>query len=564
MNRSPENSSMPRPDLSIVVVAYNMRREAARTLHSLSRAYQRGIDDLSYEVIVVDNGSTEPLDPGAVAAHGPEFRLVAARDPGRSPLPAANRGVAESAGAVVGVVLDGACLVTPGTIAAALRAQRAYGHAFATTYAWQLGTDLQQRAVQEGYDQSSEDRLLAEAGWPEDGYAVFRQAVLDPSNPDGWFGPISESRFFVLPSAAWEDLGGYDERFQAVGGGLGGIDLFRRVCDRGDLPIVGLLGEGSFHQVHGGVTTSSPVDRFSEYHDEYVRIHGRAWEMPRPPMQWLGAVGEAARRWLEGAQVADDVRRQARIQQAAVPLQGGRVVEVMGGLHGDGWVERTARCRIVPVRDSWGVEITGWLAEHEFEPMPLVVRAGDARPHAVRVIPGRFLVDAPVRLAAGAEVELALEAGRALPPEMLGAGEDRALSWQVESIRLRGPTTDPRILVSVDGAHVVEALGGFYDDGWVAKRAGCTLEAVADASALRIGGWLPEQHAAPSPFAVSVDGAAARVFDVGPGAFVAEVPLDLRSRARASIQIACDAGLPDPPATETRPLSWRVEHLALL
>ena len=39
-------------DLSVVVVFYNMRREADRTLHSLSRAYQQGIDDLDYEVIV--------------------------------------------------------------------------------------------------------------------------------------------------------------------------------------------------------------------------------------------------------------------------------------------------------------------------------------------------------------------------------------------------------------------------------------------------------------------------------------------------------------------------------
>ena len=43
--------------LSVVVVFHNMRREAERTLHSLSRAYQRGVDDLDYEVIVIDNGS---------------------------------------------------------------------------------------------------------------------------------------------------------------------------------------------------------------------------------------------------------------------------------------------------------------------------------------------------------------------------------------------------------------------------------------------------------------------------------------------------------------------------
>jgi hypothetical protein len=33
-------------------------QEAQRTLHSLSRAYQEGIEDLDYEVIVVENGSS--------------------------------------------------------------------------------------------------------------------------------------------------------------------------------------------------------------------------------------------------------------------------------------------------------------------------------------------------------------------------------------------------------------------------------------------------------------------------------------------------------------------------
>ena len=43
--------------LTVLVVFHNMRREAARTLHSLSRAYQRDIDNLDYEVIAIENGS---------------------------------------------------------------------------------------------------------------------------------------------------------------------------------------------------------------------------------------------------------------------------------------------------------------------------------------------------------------------------------------------------------------------------------------------------------------------------------------------------------------------------
>jgi len=47
--------------LSIVVIFHNMRREAQRTLHSLSKAYQRNVDDLDYEVIAIDNASERPM-----------------------------------------------------------------------------------------------------------------------------------------------------------------------------------------------------------------------------------------------------------------------------------------------------------------------------------------------------------------------------------------------------------------------------------------------------------------------------------------------------------------------
>ncbi|HAU37823.1 MAG TPA: hypothetical protein DCX07_08915 [Phycisphaerales bacterium] len=49
------------PTLSIVVTVYNMRREAPRTLRSLTPEYQ-GVDAETYEVIVVENGSSEPYE----------------------------------------------------------------------------------------------------------------------------------------------------------------------------------------------------------------------------------------------------------------------------------------------------------------------------------------------------------------------------------------------------------------------------------------------------------------------------------------------------------------------
>src|SRR2546423_206527 len=71
--------------LSIIVNFYNMRREAARTLTSLTRSYQRHVQDLPYEVLCIDNGSDPPLERAWVESFGPQFRLIRPENPQPSP-----------------------------------------------------------------------------------------------------------------------------------------------------------------------------------------------------------------------------------------------------------------------------------------------------------------------------------------------------------------------------------------------------------------------------------------------------------------------------------------------
>ena len=59
--------------LSIIVIFHNMCREAERTLHTLSAAYQTGVSDADYEVIAIDNGSSQPLNPAWVSEFGTNF-----------------------------------------------------------------------------------------------------------------------------------------------------------------------------------------------------------------------------------------------------------------------------------------------------------------------------------------------------------------------------------------------------------------------------------------------------------------------------------------------------------
>ncbi|RVD36133.1 glycosyltransferase family 2 protein, partial [Mesorhizobium sp. M8A.F.Ca.ET.023.02.2.1] len=102
--------------VSVVVVAYNIPRELPRTLLSLALPYQQGVTADDYEVIVVDNGSPSAVSESLIAEYGPNFRLLRMDDASPSPAAAVNRGIMEARGDKIGVMIDGARMVTPGLV----------------------------------------------------------------------------------------------------------------------------------------------------------------------------------------------------------------------------------------------------------------------------------------------------------------------------------------------------------------------------------------------------------------------------------------------------------------
>jgi hypothetical protein len=285
------------PELSIVMIVHQMRREAPRTLLSLSPGYQRNVGAGDYEVVVVENGSTEPLSQPDVEASGPNVRYRAV-DVGPSPAAAVNLGIGIARGRHVGVLLDGARMVTPGMVHHALAALRLHDRAVVASLAWHLGPDHQLRSVADGYDRATEDGLLELIGWPADGYRLFEVASLAGSNEAGWFGPISESCCLFAPRTLFEEIGGYDERFDLPGGGLLNLDVFRTLSELPGADVVVLLGEGSFHQLHGGAAANATTDSLPAYLAQYERIRGRPWSPPARPATYLGTMPPAALRFL--------------------------------------------------------------------------------------------------------------------------------------------------------------------------------------------------------------------------------------------------------------------------
>ena len=109
---------------------------------------------------------------------------------------------------------------------------------------------------------------------------------------------------------SWDRIGGFDERFVSLGGGMVNHALLDKVRADSALQEVMLLGEGSFHQLHYGATTqpggiNRPADSAPQsatlgevYLSERTRLTAELAGQggQRPPIL-LGDVDERSRRF---------------------------------------------------------------------------------------------------------------------------------------------------------------------------------------------------------------------------------------------------------------------------
>lgn len=282
--------------LSVIVNFFNNRREAMNTLHSLSRTYQRDASAIEFEVVAIDHGSTQKLNESDVRAFGSEFHHRFVATEAMSPAAAINAACAEARGDRLMVIIDGAHILSPGIYAYATHAFDLFTAPFIATAPFHLGPKQQNQSVLEGYDQSAEDALLARIDWKNHGYRLYEIAGSFADGGLAWFGCAFESGCFALRKRDWLALGGFDERFVSRGGGLVNLDLFQRAVARDDLQYVMLLGEASFHQFHGGVSSNAAATQrpWREFHEEYRRIRGKDFaRVPRRPVYFGGMPNEA-------------------------------------------------------------------------------------------------------------------------------------------------------------------------------------------------------------------------------------------------------------------------------
>ncbi|HUB47158.1 MAG TPA: class I SAM-dependent methyltransferase [Acetobacteraceae bacterium] len=286
------------PKVSLIVIGYNMPRELPRTIRSLSPAMQRGIDPGDYEIILIDNGSTRPADADHLHALLPGLVFYRMQNPTVSPVPAINFGLSVARGGLVGVCIDGARMASPGLLSKALTASRLHERPVIGTFGFHLGPDVQSESIRHGYNEAAEDVLLAGSGWEADGYRLFSIASFATSSSGGWFALPSESNAFFLRAEHWRALGGWDNGFTSPGGGFANPDTWARACADASASVIMLLGEATFHQIHGGVATNSLDPPLPLYHEEYRRLRGHQYRPPTRQPLFFGSLPDALRNQL--------------------------------------------------------------------------------------------------------------------------------------------------------------------------------------------------------------------------------------------------------------------------
>lgn len=280
------------PLLSVVVVVHRMPRQAENTLYSLSPHHQVGVDVADYEIVVVEQESDRMLGRERAEAVAPNVRYLSRPSTGVSPVPAVVLGLEHARGAQLGIVIDGARMVTPRVVQYAMAAHRITPRSVVIVPGYHLGAAEQHTT--DAHDEATEEELLDAIDWRRDGYRLFAVSVFFKGRHQrGYLLPLMESNALFCSRADMDAIGGMDERFDMPGGGLANLDLYRRLAELPGTEWWVLPGEGTFHQYHGGVTTVVDADReakLASFRAQYERIRGREFLMPERRPRLLGAV----------------------------------------------------------------------------------------------------------------------------------------------------------------------------------------------------------------------------------------------------------------------------------
>lgn len=176
------------PGISVVMPLYNKERDVDRSIDSVLMQSFR-----DFELIVVDDGSTDSSVAKAMAIQDPRIRLI--RQSNRGVSAARNRGVSESRCALVSFI-DADDEWLPGFLAKIIELRANYPHAkvYATSYLRRSSDGMQSEAI-----------LHADCADFREGILENYFSVAARSDPPIWSSAVAVDR------AALKEIGGFPE-----------------------------------------------------------------------------------------------------------------------------------------------------------------------------------------------------------------------------------------------------------------------------------------------------------------------------------------------------------------
>lgn len=290
------------PLISVIVIAYDMPIQALNTLYSLSHIHQREVDQSIYEVVIVENRSKNLIPQSELNNLPGNFHYYLRDETGVSPAPAINFALSVARGRYIGLMIDGARMVTPGVIHNVLLATRLSEEPLVVVPGYHLGDVEHQLQDSASYSVSIEQEMLANLDWKRDGYELFCKCCLSGANRHGFFHPFMECNCIFASKNLFMDIGGANEKFDLGGGGSLNLYLYFKLAMHPETTLFVLPGEGSFHQVHGGITTTNIEDRedvLRAHRNQLNSILGHSFYSPKIEPTFLGKIPPQALPWME-------------------------------------------------------------------------------------------------------------------------------------------------------------------------------------------------------------------------------------------------------------------------
>jgi hypothetical protein len=293
--------------LSVIVVCYDMTAQIQNTILTLVPPYQQRVSVEQYDVVVVDNGSPKPLPEWIwKQADNVFYQHIPKAQASVNPGVAINWAVANSRSPMLCIMIDGARMLTPGVLRWGMDLASLSQQTIVEVRGWHLGPKVQMESVLEGYNAQVERSLLEKINWPEDPYRLFEISTPAASMKRGFLGSAVECTCLFMSRMLFDQIGGFDERYKEPGGGLCNADFFHRAI-KASSQVFTMLGEGTFHQIHGGAATGLTGETGREalrrWKREYEKL-SRPWK-DRPanyPSVLAGHLPVQCRRWLVGSE----------------------------------------------------------------------------------------------------------------------------------------------------------------------------------------------------------------------------------------------------------------------